>query len=1018
MKRKYTIVTLIALALLAACKNPFVNKILPDNTGNDGKASYTVTFDKNHTDTTDWTEADPKTMTVTPPATTVGSLPRPPTRTGHTFISWNIASDGSGATFNTNTPVTSDMKVFAKWQAAPDPYTIRIVIFDNESNDDVTASPVSGQPGDEITLHYTLADAKIYNRLTFSGTLTAIQQVNSAGTSTRKYTINAADATAEKVITINATFAHSNKQFDQIAFADTSNVTKTYGENENLFTRAITNTGSGSGTISYTSDTPSVATVNSATGEVTIHAVGTATITATKAEDAAYAEAIARYTLTVEKKSVTITGLSAENKVYDGTTNVTITGTAAIDKFGNDDVTVTAGTASFADKNVGSDKTVTFSGYSLGGAAKDNYTLSAQPGAVADITALQLTITHPAGGTTKQYDGTTNTAVPVGVLENKVTNDTVTVSADAKFNSANVAEANQITVVYSISGTDAANYIKPVNYTVSGSITKADGRTVSVPTAASKTENSITVRAVTLQSPNLGQTAEYAIAEAAAPVPEAGWQAGRTFSGLIADNIYYVFARATGNLDNCNAGTAAVSKAIKAVDDSDRKTVVDFETTISGITFTEGSSGNPTVTVVSDPDLVNHPSQKSLQIATSNGESYNQAAVIPIYLPYALSNYESVSFRFWLVSGTESDLTKGRAINVYAAADKSVFRKGGFGNPANSPYTQFAANLVASTPGQDTEGVGFDNSYKGVWTEYELTLEPSTQTMKDLQGNIFIAIGINHQNQATYLFDDITFLLKDDFDPPPSITPVTAAFDNNDITVTMTLQGKILENITGGTPSIETTNYSVTGNEVTLKKEYLTELPDGTTTLTFTFSNGTTIPFTITKGLLVKYDFAAGATIEGDYPKVVSGTITGTILPAGTGAGNPANAPAADTRVLRVIKTGSYNGTSCLALPFNVGTGEGLGNYNRIRVVMRGTGAGAGDLSNKTWTVYINGSTTLASSGNLSISTSTATTYTWNFSSGTWNTYTGQVEIGLGLPNINPYAYDITSIELLKPTDP
>jgi endo-1,4-beta-D-glucanase Y len=185
----------------------------------------------------------------------------------------------------------------------PDTITINIVMSGDETGDNVTASPAFGKAGIEITLNYTLANVKLHNRLVFSGTKTAIAQVDSAGNGSKKYTVNAEDA-AEGVITINAVFTHSDKELDTIAFADTANVTKTLGDAP--FTKAITNRGKGTGAISYASSDPSVAEVNSATGEVTIIYVGTAEITATKAADAVYEKAEARYTLTVVHKVIEV----------------------------------------------------------------------------------------------------------------------------------------------------------------------------------------------------------------------------------------------------------------------------------------------------------------------------------------------------------------------------------------------------------------------------------------------------------------------------------------------------------------------------------------------------------------------------------------------------------------------------------------------------------------------------------------------------------------------------------------
>lgn len=71
----------------------------------------TVTFDKNGGDT----EAVPDSMTVKS-GSTVGALPKEPTRANHTFLGWNTQPDGSGEAFDENTPVTGDITVYAQWK--------------------------------------------------------------------------------------------------------------------------------------------------------------------------------------------------------------------------------------------------------------------------------------------------------------------------------------------------------------------------------------------------------------------------------------------------------------------------------------------------------------------------------------------------------------------------------------------------------------------------------------------------------------------------------------------------------------------------------------------------------------------------------------------------------------------------------------------------------------------------------------------------------------------------------------
>ena len=88
---------------------------------------------------------------------------------------------------------------------------------------------------------------------------------------------------------------------------------------------------------------------------------------------------------TISPKNVTITGATAADKVYDGTTAATVAQAGEVTgKLEGDDVIVQAGAAQFAGADAGEAIRVTFSGFTLTGADAGNYVLSAQP---ADGTA-------------------------------------------------------------------------------------------------------------------------------------------------------------------------------------------------------------------------------------------------------------------------------------------------------------------------------------------------------------------------------------------------------------------------------------------------------------------------------------------------------------------------------------------------------------------------------------------------------------------------------------------------------
>ena len=99
-----------------------------------------------------------------------------------------------------------------------------------------------------------------------------------------------------------------------------------------------------------------------------------------------YAAVKFSYDITVTPKDVTVSGISATPRQYaDNNKEVELYGGAVDGKVGSDDVTVDLSSAkgTMADANAGPAKTVTITGVKLGGTAKGDYNLKAQP---ADIT--------------------------------------------------------------------------------------------------------------------------------------------------------------------------------------------------------------------------------------------------------------------------------------------------------------------------------------------------------------------------------------------------------------------------------------------------------------------------------------------------------------------------------------------------------------------------------------------------------------------------------------------------------
>lgn len=175
---------------------------------------------------------------------------------------------------------------------------------------------------------------------------------------------------------------------------------------------------------------------------------------------------VARGTVEIAQKPVTVSGITANDKVYDGTTVAELnTYSASIGgKVGNDDVTIDVAnaTGTFDTKNVGTGKTVTITDITLGGNDAGNYTLSSDSATTtADITAKELTANVSSVSVTKEYDGTTAAGTVNGTasVTGTVGGETVTVNVSAgEYADKNVGTDKTVTLTLSLSGDNASNY--------------------------------------------------------------------------------------------------------------------------------------------------------------------------------------------------------------------------------------------------------------------------------------------------------------------------------------------------------------------------------------------------------------------------------------------------------------------------------------------------------------------------------------------------------------------------------
>ena len=183
-------------------------------------------------------------------------------------------------------------------------------------------------------------------------------------------------------------------------------------------------------------------------------------------------------TVTVNRKTVTVSGITANDKVYDSTTNAKLNFSNA--KFAgileNDTLTVTA-KGVFEKADIGKQK-VTISDLTLGGASAANYVLAEsgnQSETTATITAKEVTVTiTPKGGTygsvvaaaaklTGAVDGD-NVPVTLTYTGNNYSSATLPVNVGSYTVTASIANSN-----YTLTGKTTANFvIAPKAVTVTG----------------------------------------------------------------------------------------------------------------------------------------------------------------------------------------------------------------------------------------------------------------------------------------------------------------------------------------------------------------------------------------------------------------------------------------------------------------------------------------------------------------------------------------------------------------------
>ena len=184
----------------------------------------------------------------------------------------------------------------------------------------------------------------------------------------------------------------------------------------------------------------------------------------------AYGYAVAGFDVIgdVTPKTLTLRGVSAASKVYDGTTTATLVGSGALTGLVGSETLTFVPTGQFDTKDAGTGKTVNLTGALANGAnggLAANYALAGGSATTtADITRKPLTLSGVAAAD-KAYDGNT-AATLTGVLTGLVGSERLTFSPSGQFDTKDAGTGKTVTGTVALA--DGSNGGLAANYSFAG----------------------------------------------------------------------------------------------------------------------------------------------------------------------------------------------------------------------------------------------------------------------------------------------------------------------------------------------------------------------------------------------------------------------------------------------------------------------------------------------------------------------------------------------------------------------
>ena len=487
--------------------------------------------------------------------------------------------------------------------------------------------------------------------------------------------------------------------------------------------------------------------------------------------------------VTINKQSITVSGIAANNRVYDGTTDAILvyTGVSFTGKVDGDNLTVTA-TGTFENKNVGNGKTVTISDLTLGGTAVGNYELAAsgqQTSTTADITAKDVTASGTIAASNKVYDGTTTAVFDYSgvTLTGKVEGDDLSYTATGAFVDKNVGTGKTVTISgWTLSGNDVGNYnlvSSSISTTTTADITAAE-ITVNGITAENKVYNgNTTATLVCTNATFMGKVeGDVLSVTATGAFADANIGTGKTvnISGLIlggTDSENYTLAE-LGQQTETTANITAKAVTITANDASKEYDTTPL--TESGFTVSALETGDThefTVVMTTGSTITNVGTTPNV-IATVDG------VAVTTGVETAVGNY--------LVTTVNGTLTIIGSNNIHITLTMNGWTYGD--NPKNPNLTiaEYSANNATKTFYYKVKDAA-DNTY--TTTKPTNTSKAATYTLKVVVEPYESYNGGEATTDFTIAQAKLTITAqakeKDYLDEDPVLTYTVSGLKNNDV---------------------------------------------------------------------------------------------------------------------------------------------------------------------------------------------------------------------------------------------